>query len=214
MHLRSLHVVAFALFALGATLAPRLAVAQKAAAAAAPRLASQDKRVIVFVGMPGAGKSTAAGRLADTLGAPRWTSGNVIRNTIQARGLPYTAENDRKVAEEFARTPGEIGQSAKENEPHPPVTDMCRGCAGAAPRSIAKKCFSGLIAIAKSSAADSSSAGRTDRIAARRSTISPPPRHGYSWPVAVTRTRLQPSQKLPVSGVMKPILLPVWVTSK
>ena len=69
-----------------------------------------QKRVVVFVGMPGAGKSTVADALAQRLAVKRWTSGDVIRETIKARGLPYTPENDRAVALEFAARPGEIGR--------------------------------------------------------------------------------------------------------
>ena len=74
------------------------------------RSALAQKRVVVFVGMPGAGKSTAAGLVAERLGVERWTTGDVIRDTIRARGLPYTPEHDRAVALEFAARPGEIGR--------------------------------------------------------------------------------------------------------
>jgi dephospho-CoA kinase len=79
------------------------------------RSALAQKRVVVFVGMPGAGKSTAADLLAKRLGVVRFTSGDVIRQTIAARGLPYTPENDRAVALEFARRPGEIGRRVAAN---------------------------------------------------------------------------------------------------
>ncbi len=80
-------------------------------ALARPGFAQQaPKKVLVFVGMPGAGKSTAAQRLASKLGAPTLSSGDVIRNTISERGLEYNKENDRAVAEEFAKKPGEIGR--------------------------------------------------------------------------------------------------------
>ena len=68
------------------------------------------KKVILLVGLPGSGKTTIAKRLSARLGAPMWTSGDVIRKTIAERGLPYTAANDRSVAEELARTGGEIGR--------------------------------------------------------------------------------------------------------
>jgi adenylate kinase family enzyme len=70
------------------------------------------KKVIVFVGMPGAGKSTAASRLATRLGTSKLSTGDIIRNAIAARGLEYNAVNDRAVAEEFARKPGTIGRQS------------------------------------------------------------------------------------------------------
>jgi adenylate kinase family enzyme len=70
------------------------------------------KKVIVFVGMPGAGKSTAASRLAARLGTTKLSTGDIIRNAIAARGLEYNAVNDRAVAEEFARKPGTIGRQS------------------------------------------------------------------------------------------------------
>jgi len=88
-----------------------LALAGSSAALAQKAPAQGGKKVIVLVGLPGSGKSTAAGRLSAKLnGVPRWTSGDVIRNTIRARGLPYTPENDKAVAAEFAGKPGEIGR--------------------------------------------------------------------------------------------------------
>lgn len=72
-------------------------------------LAAPAKRVVIFVGMPGSGKSTAATLLAGKYKAPKWSSGDVIRSTIAERGLTYGAEVDRQVAEEFARKPGAIG---------------------------------------------------------------------------------------------------------
>ncbi len=81
------------------------AVAQRRAAAP-----TASKRVVVFVGMPGAGKSTAAARLATRVGTSKLSTGDIIRKTIAARGLEYNAVNDRAVAEEFARKPGTIGR--------------------------------------------------------------------------------------------------------
>jgi dephospho-CoA kinase len=93
-------------------LAPCARVYAGPAAAVARTAAGATKRVIVFVGLPGSGKSTAADRLANRLGTRRRSTGDVIRNTIAARGLEYNAINDRAVAEEFARRPGEIGRGA------------------------------------------------------------------------------------------------------
>jgi adenylate kinase family enzyme len=63
-----------------------------------------------MLGMPGAGKSTAARRIGTALSAPVWSSGDVVRATMQSRGLRRTAQNDRRIAEEFARDPGSIGR--------------------------------------------------------------------------------------------------------
>jgi len=80
--------------------------AQRARSARQP----SGRTVLVLVGMPGSGKTTAADRIATRLKGRMWKSGDVIRNTIKARGLAYTAANDVKVAQEFAGRPGEIGR--------------------------------------------------------------------------------------------------------
>jgi adenylate kinase family enzyme len=93
-------------------LAPAAAEAGRTAAAPRrpPRGQAAKKKIVVFVGMPGAGKSTAADRLATRLGVTRLSTGDAIRNTIKQRGLPYNEVTDRAVAEEFARKPGEIAR--------------------------------------------------------------------------------------------------------
>jgi dephospho-CoA kinase len=70
------------------------------------RTLAPQKKVVVFVGMPGAGKSTAAERLARRVGTRKLSTGDIIRKTIAARGLEY----NRAVAEELARAPGTIGR--------------------------------------------------------------------------------------------------------
>ena len=70
----------------------------------------------------------------------------------------------------------------------------------------------GLREIASSMARLSSSLPSEARSGARRSAASSWPRHMKSVPVQVTRTRLQLSQKLCVSGVMKPSRPPVSAT--
>jgi dephospho-CoA kinase len=93
---------------------------------AVPRPAG--KKVIVFVGMPGAGKSTAAERLAKRVGTTKLSTGDVIRKAIAARGLEYNAVTDRAVAEEFARRPGTIGrQSAAEVTRDPSPVSIVEG---------------------------------------------------------------------------------------
>jgi adenylate kinase len=93
---------------------PSAAYAQravKAAPVAKPAATQQSgKRVLVFVGMPGAGKSTAAELVGKKLGVKKLSTGDAIRNTIAERGLPYNEKTDRAIAEEFAKTPGEIGR--------------------------------------------------------------------------------------------------------
>ena len=88
--------------------------------------------------------------------------------------LPYAVDGSALVAT------GKVGQLAQEHQPdHPPVTDMWRGWAGAAPRvEMSKWCRSGLIRIAWSSAAARFASGASERSAARKSTRSPPPRQG------------------------------------
>lgn len=93
----------------GAPAAARPARVQRGRGATRAR-ARAEKRVFVLVGMPGAGKSTAADRLAARLGTTRLSTGDVIRRTIRERGLRYSAATDRAVAEEIARKPGWVGR--------------------------------------------------------------------------------------------------------
>lgn len=71
----------------------------------------QRQRVVVFVGLPGAGKTTVAKRLTRNLHAPRVSCGNVVRGWIKAKGLPYTPQNDRMAAQRFAKRPGAIARA-------------------------------------------------------------------------------------------------------
>lgn len=89
-------------------LSPAFASAQRAAGTPGKPSA------VVLVGMPGGGKSTAAGRAENRLRVPRFTSGDAIRRGVAQRGLPYTAENDRMVSAEFAKQPGQIGRTVAE----------------------------------------------------------------------------------------------------
>ena len=56
--------------------------------------------LILIVGMPSSGKTTAA-RILGEMGFSVASTGDVIREEIKRRGLPYTKENDRKVADWF-----------------------------------------------------------------------------------------------------------------
>src|SRR6187549_2495146 len=104
----------------------------------------------------------------------------------------------------------ECGADEQTSGDHPPVTLMWRNTAGRlARRSMMKSWPFGLRRIAASIAALTRSLLSDARSGARRSAASSCPRHMYSVPVQVRRTRLQLSQKLCVSGVMKPSRPPV-----
>src|SRR5215472_6851128 len=88
---------------------------------------------------------------------------------------------------------------------YPPVTLIWRATAGRwCRRSMTKSWPLGLRAMAASMAANNGSLASEARSGLRKSAASSWPRHMYSVPVQVTRTRLQDSQKLWVRGVMKP----------
>ena len=57
--------------------------------------------ILCVIGMPASGKSFAAKLIAKKYGAAMVTSGNVIRDEVKRRGLPYTKKSDEKVAEWF-----------------------------------------------------------------------------------------------------------------
>jgi len=68
------------------------------------------QKVVVFLAMPGAGKSTFAKALArKTANAPMWSSGDVIRNAVAERFGTYTIEHDKAMRLEFNKTPGRVG---------------------------------------------------------------------------------------------------------
>jgi dephospho-CoA kinase len=77
---------------------------------ATQRAEAVPQKVVVFLAMPGAGKSTLAHALANkTAGAPVWSSGDVIRNAVAEKFGVYTIENDKAMRQEFGKTPGKIG---------------------------------------------------------------------------------------------------------
>jgi dephospho-CoA kinase len=55
------------------------------------------KALILIVGLPGSGKSFAAEVIRRHFHAKALKTGDVIREEIRRRGLPYTPENDTKV---------------------------------------------------------------------------------------------------------------------
>jgi dephospho-CoA kinase len=59
------------------------------------------KNIVVVVGLPGSGKSTAAKILAKRMKAAVVHSGDIIRAEIRRRGLPYTPKNDAAIARWF-----------------------------------------------------------------------------------------------------------------
>jgi len=55
------------------------------------------KKLILIVGLPGSGKSFAAYVIKKHFHAQVLKTGDVIRDEIKRRGLPYTPENDTKI---------------------------------------------------------------------------------------------------------------------
>jgi len=55
------------------------------------------KALILIVGLPGSGKSFAASMIKKHFHAKVFETGDIIREEIKRRGLPYTPENDKKV---------------------------------------------------------------------------------------------------------------------
>jgi len=55
------------------------------------------KALILIIGLPGSGKSFAANVIKKHFHAKIFKTGDVIRDEIKARGLPYTPENDTKM---------------------------------------------------------------------------------------------------------------------
>jgi len=67
-----------------------------------------NKKILAFVGMPGAGKTEAAECLSKK-GIPFVRFGEFVEEGVRAQGLPITAENERKIREEFRK---ELGMAA------------------------------------------------------------------------------------------------------
>ncbi|NIM47164.1 MAG: AAA family ATPase [Candidatus Aenigmarchaeota archaeon] len=62
------------------------------------------KKLIVIVGLPGSGKSTAAEFIKREFNADIVHSGDIIREEVKRRGLEYTPENDALIADWFNKT--------------------------------------------------------------------------------------------------------------
>jgi len=69
------------------------------------RWGNSQKRVIVIVGMPGAGKSLAS-HVAKGLGMPVFVSGDVIRNEAMKRGLTPNKRNLGRLMLELRKSEG------------------------------------------------------------------------------------------------------------
>ena len=173
---------------------------------------------------------TARARSLTTTQLSERRAENVARALVQ-RGVPEPALEVEWFGERRPRIPTPDGEREPRNRRveivfgealvqvwrpaarQPPVTLMWRLTAGLLwRRSMTKSWPLGLRAMPRGSPASSSSSPSDARSGARRSAASSWPRHMYSVPVQVSRTRLQLSQKLWVSGVMKPSRPPVSST--
>jgi len=63
-----------------------------------------QKKLIVIVGLPGSGKSTAADFIKKKFNSVIFHSGDIIREEIKRRGLKYTPKTDAFVANWFHRS--------------------------------------------------------------------------------------------------------------
>ncbi len=61
----------------------------------------EKKHIITISGKPGSGKSSTADKVADMLGYARYSSGDMVRNLLQRKGLTL-AEYNRKAENEHA----------------------------------------------------------------------------------------------------------------
>ncbi len=62
---------------------------------------NRKKLILCIVGLPGAGKTIVAKIIKKRFSACVFETGDIIREEIKRRGLRYTEENDRKIAEWF-----------------------------------------------------------------------------------------------------------------
>lgn len=81
---------------------------------------SQNKKILVFVGMPGAGKTEAAAYL-DKKGIPFVRFGQFVEDGVKERGLELTTDNERKVREEIRK---ELGMGAMAIKAKPKLEEL------------------------------------------------------------------------------------------
>lgn len=62
-----------------------------------------SKALILIIGLPGSGKSFAASVIKKHFHAKVFENGDIVRDEIRKRGLPYTPENDTKIRLWFHR---------------------------------------------------------------------------------------------------------------
>jgi adenylate kinase family enzyme len=87
----------------------RVAVGALLAALLVSLSARAEKRGVIFVAMPGAGKSTSAKMLSTKLNVPMFSTGDIVRGSIQGE---YSPEKDTAARLWFAARPGELGRRA------------------------------------------------------------------------------------------------------
>lgn len=82
-----------------------------------------DKKILAFVGMPGAGKSEAAAYLAKK-GIPFVRFGQFVEDGVREKGLEVNVDNERKVREELREKygMGAMAMLAKDK-----LSDLLRG---------------------------------------------------------------------------------------
>lgn len=81
-----------------------------------------SKKILVFVGMPGAGKSEAAAYL-DKKGIPFVRFGQFVEDGVKERGFELTTDNERKVREEIRK---ELGMGAMAIKAKPKLQELLK----------------------------------------------------------------------------------------
>lgn len=81
-----------------------------------------DKKILVFVGMPGAGKSESAAYL-DKKGIPFVRFGQFVEDGVKERGLELTTDNERKVREELRQ---ELGMGVMAIKAKPKLQELLK----------------------------------------------------------------------------------------